>query len=106
MRAVKPFDLCRADSPRFIPTTAKELKALGWEKPDIILVSGDSYIDSPYIGVAVIGKVLLKAGFKTAVIAQPDVGSDTDIQRLGEPRLFWGGNRWFGRLPCGKLHRH
>jgi len=53
----------------FLPTTAEELKALGWERPDIILVTGDTYIDSPHMGVAVIGKYLLKHGFKTAVIA-------------------------------------
>ncbi len=76
--------------PFFLPTTAKELKTLGWERPDIILVTGDSYIDSPYIGIAVIGKVLQKAGFNTAVIAQPDISSDGDIKRLGEPKLFWG----------------
>jgi uncharacterized radical SAM protein YgiQ len=74
----------------FLPTTKKEIKALGWEKPDIILVTGDSYIDSPYVGAAVIGKVLLRKGFKTAIIAQPDVESDKDIKRLGEPKLFWG----------------
>jgi uncharacterized radical SAM protein YgiQ len=74
----------------FLPTTIKELKTLGWERPDIILVTGDSYIDSPYIGVAVIGKVLCKAGFRTAIIAQPDINSDDDIKRLGEPKLFWG----------------
>ena len=56
----------------------------------VILVSGDSYIDSPYIGAAVIGKVLLDAGFKVGIIAQPDVDSPADITRLGEPRLFWG----------------
>ena len=90
MRAVQPADLCEAKRPRFLPTTAKELAELGWEKPDIILITGDGYIDSPYIGVAVIGKVLLNAGFKTAVIAQPDMTSGTDITRLGEPTLFWG----------------
>lgn len=74
----------------FLPTTKKELKQLGWDRPDIIIVSGDSYIDSPYIGAAVIGKVLLDAGYKTAIIAQPDVKTDKDIKRLGEPRLFWG----------------
>ncbi|MBU3918115.1 YgiQ family radical SAM protein, partial [bacterium] len=74
----------------FLPTTKKELKSLGWDRPDIILISGDSYIDSPYIGAAVIGKVLLKAGFRTAIIAQPDINSDEDIKRLGEPRLYWG----------------
>lgn len=63
---------------------------LGWTEADIILISGDTYIDSPYIGVALIGRVLMAAGFKTAVIAQPDINSTTDIGRLGSPRLFWG----------------
>jgi len=63
---------------------------MGWEKADVILITGDSYIDSPFMGIAVIGKVLAAAGFKVAVIAQPDVHSDRDISRLGEPRLFWG----------------
>jgi uncharacterized radical SAM protein YgiQ len=74
----------------FLPTTRKELNQLGWDAPDIILVSGDSYIDSPFIGVAVIGKVLQNAGYRVAIIAQPDVASPEDITRLGEPRLFWG----------------
>ncbi len=74
----------------FIPTTRKELDQLGWDQPEIILVTGDSYIDSPFIGVAIVGKVLLAAGFKVAIIAQPDMQSDKDITRLGEPTLFWG----------------
>ncbi len=74
----------------FLPTTKKEMQHLGWDQPDVILITGDSYIDSPFIGVAVIGRVLLNAGFKTAIIAQPDINSELDIKRLGEPRLFWG----------------
>jgi len=74
----------------FLPTTSEEISALGWRKLDIILVSGDSYIDSPYTGVAVIGKVLLKAGFRVGIIAQPDLTTGQDILRLGEPALFWG----------------
>jgi len=74
----------------FLPTTREELKRLGWNQLDIIIVSGDSYIDSPYIGAAVIGRVLSDAGFKVGIIAQPDVKSETDIKRLGLPRLFWG----------------
>ena len=90
MKSIHPDQLTRADRPRFLPTTPKELAEYGWNKPDIILVTGDGYIDSPYIGVAVIGKVLLQAGFKTAIIAQPDMASEADIKRLGEPALFWG----------------
>jgi uncharacterized radical SAM protein YgiQ len=74
----------------FLPTTKQEIKSLGWERPDVILITGDTYIDSPYIGVAVIGKYLLKHGFKTAIIAQPSTVNGSDIKRLGEPRLFWG----------------
>ena len=74
----------------FLPTTPEEVKKLGWEALDVILVTGDSYIDSPFIGTAVIGKVLLNAGYRVGVIAQPDPKTDADISRLGEPRLFWG----------------
>lgn len=74
----------------FLPTTLQELKSFGWDALDIILVSGDSYIDSPFIGAAVIGRVLVKAGFRVGIIAQPDVNTPADITRLGEPRLFWG----------------
>ena len=76
----------------FLPTTRDELNSLKWDRPDIILVTGDSYIDSPFIGIAVIGKALADAGYRVAVIAQPDVHSDKDITRLGEPRLFWGAS--------------
>ncbi len=74
----------------FLPTTPEEIKKLGWSSLDIILVSGDSYIDSPYMGVAVIGKLLQQAGFRVGVIAQPVLDSAQEITRLGEPRLFWG----------------
>jgi uncharacterized radical SAM protein YgiQ len=74
----------------FLPTTQQEIKKIGWSDLDIILISGDSYIDSPYSGIALIGKVLLDAGFRVGVIAQPDITSDIDIKRLGEPLLFWG----------------
>lgn len=74
----------------FIPTTIDEAKSLGWERFDVILISGDTYIDSPYIGVAVIGHLLTAAGYRVGIIAQPDVHSSHDIARLGEPLLFWG----------------
>lgn len=74
----------------FLPTTKKEIRKLGWDRPDIIIVSGDSYIDSPHMGTAVIGRVLEDAGFRVAIIAQPDTASEKDITRLGSPRLFWG----------------
>jgi uncharacterized radical SAM protein YgiQ len=74
----------------FIPTTKEEVVKLGWKQLDIILVSGDTYIDSPYSGMAIVGQLLLQAGFKVGIIAQPDYESPNDITRLGEPKLFWG----------------
>lgn len=74
----------------FLPATKKEAAALGWDSLDVVLVTGDAYIDSPYIGVAVIGKVLAAAGYRVGIIAQPDLSVPDDIARLGEPRLFWG----------------
>ena len=73
----------------FLPTTMEEVRKLGWDSLDIILVSGDTYIDSSYNGSALIGKWLYKHGFKVGIIAQPDINSDKDIKRLGEPNLYW-----------------
>lgn len=74
----------------FLPTTKNELKNLGWDKLDIILVSGDTYVDSPYMGIAILGNILVDKGFRVGIIAQPDINSAYDISRLGEPELFWG----------------
>ncbi len=74
----------------FLPTSQKELTALGWKTLDVILVTGDTYVDSPHIGVAVIGKTLVQAGYRVGIISQPDISSDKDISRLGAPELFWG----------------
>ncbi len=74
----------------FLPISMEEVKSLGWDYIDVILVTGDTYIDSPFSGTAVIGKYLLKHGFRTAVISQPEIDSDKDITVFGEPRLFWG----------------
>jgi uncharacterized radical SAM protein YgiQ len=75
----------------FVPTTKEELTQLGWDgKLDVIIITGDTYIDVPNDGAAVIAKVLIKSGWKVGIIAQPDVTSLSDITRLGEPRLFWG----------------
>lgn len=73
----------------FLPTMMEEVKKLGWNYLDIILISGDTYIDSSYNGSALIGKWLYKHGFKVGIIAQPDINSDVDIKRLGEPKLYW-----------------
>ncbi|MBN1580970.1 MAG: YgiQ family radical SAM protein [Anaerolineae bacterium] len=74
----------------FLPTIKEELDVLGWERLDVILVTGDSYVDSPFVGVSVIGKLLVQSGYRVGIIAQPDVHSKQDIVRLGEPALFWG----------------
>jgi len=75
---------------KFLPATRQEMHQLGWQQLDVILVSGDAYMDTPYSGVAVIGRFLAAHGFQVGIIAQPDVHSAADITRLGEPRLFWG----------------
>ena len=74
----------------FLPTTREDMEARGWDYCDIILVSGDAYIDSPFIGVAMVGRMLERLGYKVGMIGQPDIKSDIDIKRLGEPRLYWG----------------
>ena len=74
----------------FLPTQLEEAAKRHWDNLDVILVTGDSYIDSPFIGAAVIGRVLEHAGYRVGIIAQPDMNSPADISRLGEPRLFWG----------------
>lgn len=74
----------------FLPQTAQELKKLGWDELDVIIVSGDAYIDSPYSGTALIGKSLVAAGYRVGVISQPKPDTADDIMRLGSPRLFWG----------------
>jgi len=74
----------------FLPTTLKEMKERGWEEVDIILVTGDAYIDSPFVGVAVIGQILIRAGYRVGMISQPEIRNPQDIGRLGNPALFWG----------------
>ena len=74
----------------FLPTTREEMNERGWDQCDVILVSGDAYIDSPFIGVAMVGRMLERLGYRVGMIGQPDINSDVDIKRLGEPRLYWG----------------
>ncbi len=70
--------------------TRDEFLVRGISRPDVILVSGDAYIDSAFSGVAVIGRVLEGAGYSVGIIAQPDTSGPQDITALGQPRLFWG----------------
>ncbi len=74
----------------FLPATREEMAARGWDRLDVVLVTGDAYIDSPFIGAAAVGRLLEKAGYRVGILAQPDVRSGIDIERLGEPALFWG----------------
>lgn len=79
------------DKRLFLPTTVDEMKALGWEQADIIFFSGDAYVDHPSFGVAVLGRVLQAAGYKVAIVPQPNWQDDLrDFRKLGAPRLFFG----------------
>ena len=73
----------------FIPTTKDEMRKRGWDSLDVILVSGDTYIDSSFNGTAIIGHWLIENGFRVGIICQPRTDTDEDIGRLGEPELFW-----------------
>ena len=75
----------------FLPTTKKELERLGWDTLDVILFSGDAYVDHPSFGMAVIGRILEAEGLKVAIVPQPDWHGDyRDFKKLGRPRLFFG----------------
>ena len=75
----------------FLPTTKKEVELRGWEQLDVILFSGDAYIDHPAFGAAVIGRTLEAGGYRVAIVPQPDWHGDyRDFKKLGRPRLFFG----------------
>lgn len=75
----------------FLPTTKKELELHGWEEVDVILFSADAYVDHPSFGAAVIGRTLEAAGYRVAIVPQPDWHGDfRDFRKLGRPRLFFG----------------
>ncbi|WP_319779706.1 YgiQ family radical SAM protein [Maridesulfovibrio sp.] len=76
--------------PEFLPMTRKEMDRLGWDRPDILLVSGDSYIDHPSFGIPLLGRVLSAHGFKVALICQPDWNDPKALEGLGRPRLYAG----------------
>src|SRR5574344_310926 len=71
----------------FLPMTAEEMKARGWQQPDFVYVTGDSYVDHPSFGVAIISRVLEAKGFKVAILAQPDWKSTKDFTQFGKPAL-------------------
>jgi uncharacterized radical SAM protein YgiQ len=79
------------DLKKYLPTTKKELQLRGWDEVDVILFSGDAYIDHPAFGAAVIGRVLESNGYRVAIVPQPDWrGDHRDFTKLGRPRLFFG----------------
>ena len=74
----------------FLPTTIKEVEARGWYELDVIIFTGDAYIDHPAFGAAVIGRVLEAEGYKVAIVPQPNWRDDLrDFKKLGKPRLFF-----------------
>ena len=75
----------------FLPTTKKELELRGWDDVDVVLFSGDAYVDHPSFGAAVIGRTLEAAGYRVAIVPQPDWHGDyRDFKKMGRPRLFFG----------------
>src|SRR5580692_7660895 len=79
-----------AASAPFLPMTRAEMAALGWEQCDVIIVTGDAYVDHPSFGMAIIGRVLEAQGLRVGIIAQPDWHSPDAFKSLGRPRLFFG----------------
>jgi uncharacterized radical SAM protein YgiQ len=74
----------------FLPMSREEMEALGWDSCDVIIVTGDAYVDHPSFGMAIVGRVLEAQGFRVGIIAQPDWRSAADFARLGKPNLFFG----------------
>ena len=75
----------------FLPTSVKEMQALGWDSVDVVLFSGDAYVDHPAFGAAVIGRTLQAAGYRVAIVPQPNWQDDLrDFRKFGRPRLFFG----------------
>ncbi|MBL0673695.1 YgiQ family radical SAM protein [Aeromonas dhakensis] len=101
---------CYGTAP-FLPMSRAEMDKLGWDSCDIVLVTGDAYVDHPSFGMAVIGRMLESQGFRVGIIAQPDWSSKDDFMRLGKPNLFYGvtaGNMdsMINRYTADKKLRH
>jgi uncharacterized radical SAM protein YgiQ len=86
----RPFWAKRLGPAPFLPMSRAEMDALGWDACDIIVVTGDAYVDHPSFGMAVIGRVLEAQGFRVGIIAQPDWSSAEAFKALGRPTLFFG----------------
>lgn len=80
---------CLGTAP-FLPMSKEEMDALGWDSCDVILVTGDAYVDHPSFGMAVIGRVLEAHGFRVGIISQPDWTSKDAFMTLGKPNLYFG----------------
>ncbi len=74
----------------FLPTTQADMEARGWDSCDVIIVTGDAYIDHPSFGMALVGRLLEAQGFRVGIISQPDWRSAEDFKRLGKPNLYFG----------------
>ena len=86
----RPYWAKRFGTAPFLPMSRAEMDKLGWDSCDVILVTGDAYVDHPSFGMAVIGRVLEAQGFRVGIIAQPDWHSAEPFKALGKPNLFWG----------------
>jgi uncharacterized radical SAM protein YgiQ len=80
----------RAPAAPFLPMTRAEMDALGWDSCDVILVTGDAYIDHPSFGMALVGRLLEAQGYRVGIISQPDWHSAEPFRALGKPNLYWG----------------
>jgi len=90
LTAYRPYWAKRFGVAPFLPMSRAEMEALGWDECDVVLVTGDAYIDHPSFGMALVGRLLEAQGFRVGIISQPDWTSATDFRRLGRPRLFFG----------------
>jgi len=90
LSSYRPYWAKRFGTAPFLPMSRAEMDALGWDSCDVILVTGDAYVDHPSFGMAVIGRVLEAQGFRVGIIAQPDWTSAEAFKALGKPNLFWG----------------
>ena len=90
LTSYRPYWAKRFGVAPFLPMSRAEMEQLGWDSCDIVLVTGDAYIDHPSFGMAVIGRVLEAQGFRVGIIAQPDWQSAEPFKVLGKPNLFWG----------------
>jgi uncharacterized radical SAM protein YgiQ len=90
LTSYRPYWAKRFGTAPFLPMSRAEMDALGWDSCDIVLVTGDAYVDHPSFGMAVIGRVLESQGFRVGIIAQPDWQSAEAFKALGKPNLFWG----------------